>query len=298
MPVTTPPTPSCDNQKYLQALPSIAPPPCAFQGLIRTAPQERPLLHPCGACVLVCTSARSHTVARSKTSLHQTELQTPGLAPGSCPPCPALPCPSVRGGDSEPGGGGHLLELLQAAALAHRSVVSGYTRAGPGRKDGARSVRKKPSGTRWSPGISESGRRLPAPPVLQRLAADARCSRIAPPPRTAVQVGSASEQAAATFAERAGRREVAPPSARLGGEPAGGLEFCGSGRGTLREPRATLLAQRARGDPSDHGSISPDASCQGRGRFPGRSPASASPGTLGGAPRPWDWPGFRDVGAE
>ena len=29
-------------------------------------------------------------------------------------------------------------------------------------------------------------------------------------------------------------REVAPPSAPLGGEPAGGLEFCGRGRGTLR----------------------------------------------------------------
>ena len=136
------PPPSCDNQKYLQALPSIAPPPRAFQGLTRTAPQERPLLHPCGACVLVCTSALSHScplqdlIASDRAA--DTRLGSRAL---SALPCP--PLPSVRGGGSEPGGGGHLLALLQAAALARRSMVSGYTRAGPGRKDGARSVERE-----------------------------------------------------------------------------------------------------------------------------------------------------------
>ena len=53
----SPPPPQAVTTKSISRHCQASPSPHAFQGLIRTAPQERPLLHPCGACVLVCTSA-------------------------------------------------------------------------------------------------------------------------------------------------------------------------------------------------------------------------------------------------
>ena len=146
MPVTTPPAPppappSCDNQKYLQALPSIALPSCLSGVDQNCSPGEvsssslwclRPGLHIRALAQL--PSPRPHCIRPS--CRHQAWLPDP---PGPALPCPALLCREVTQSQVEVG----TWEPLQAAALAHRSLVSGYTRAGPGRKDGACSVEKE-----------------------------------------------------------------------------------------------------------------------------------------------------------
>ena len=82
------------------------------------------------------------------------------------------------------------------------------------------------------------------------------------------------EQAAAAVSERASGRWRRPAlclvgSWRAGWNSAGGVGVPSEGACPLLEPRATVQAQRVRGDPSDHRSISPDALCQGGGRSPG-----------------------------
>lgn len=66
---------------------------------------------------------------------------------------------------------------------------------------------------------------------------------------------------------------AAQRSARWGAGGRAGILREGEGDPPGAPEQRCGRAQRARGDPSDHGSISPDASCQGGGRFPGGTEA-------------------------